>query len=66
MSGLLQQEAELIVLPAGTVIAGPAWHDEIYQKGGTDEWYAVAQETPWTSRSLLPRGPFTILREARS
>lgn len=62
MSGALEQEAELIVLPPGTVILGPSWHEECYQKGGgVDEWWAPAQEHPWTSRSLLPRGPFRVL-----
>lgn len=55
-------ETELLVLPLRTVIAGPSWHDEVYQKCGTDEWYAIAQQHPWTSRELVSRGPFSILR----
>lgn len=62
MSGLVEQEAELLVLPPGTVLLGPEWDEECYQKGGdTDEWWAPGQEVSWTSRSLLSRGPFTVL-----
>lgn len=62
MSAAIEQEAELIMLPPGTVIMGPEWHEECYQRGGgTDEWWAPAQSEPWTSRSLLARGPFRIL-----
>lgn len=61
MSALFE-EMELLALPNRTVIAGPDWHDEVYQKTDTDEWYAIAQEAPWTSRSLRARGPFTVLR----
>lgn len=59
---VLLEEVELIALPLRTVIAGPSLDDEVYQKCGTDDWFAVAQEHPWTSRSLVARGPFTILR----
>jgi hypothetical protein len=59
---VLIEEAELLMLPVRSVIAGPNWNDEVYQKTDTDEWFAIAQEIPWTSRSLRARGPFTILR----
>lgn len=59
---VLIAELELLALPPRTIVVGPEWHDEVYQKCGTDEWFAIAQEHPWTSRSLVARGPFTVLR----
>jgi hypothetical protein len=60
----LFDEIELLALPVGTVIAGPSWHDEIYKKFDTetDQWFTTGTEDPWTSRTLIARGPFTILR----
>lgn len=62
MSATLIDEVELLAMPVATVVAGPAWHDEVYKKTATDEWFSIASDVPWTSRSLVPRGPFSILR----
>lgn len=58
----LYDEMELLALPLRTVVAGPSWNDEVYQKTDTDEWFSIASDAPWTCRSLAACGPFAILR----
>lgn len=58
----LYEEIDLLALPPGTVIAGPDWHNEVYKKVDTDEWYGIGSDAPWTARALTPRGPFHILK----
>lgn len=59
--GTISIQEILDVLPNRTVIAGPEFHDEIYQKSGT-VWYGVGSNVPWDTASLAERGPFSVLR----
>lgn len=58
----LTDEVELIALPTATILVGPSWHDEVYKKCGTDDWFSIGSDVPWSARSLAPRGPFSVLR----
>jgi len=55
----------LNALPDRTVIAGPEWHDEVYQKSG-ETWYGIGSGMPWEAKDLGPRGPFNVLRRGGS
>lgn len=61
----LSEEEKLRSFPIRTVIAGPEWHDEIYQKSGEDDWYPIGSNVPWTTAGLATRGPFHVLRRGR-
>jgi len=52
---------QLEKLPAGTVIVGPDFNNEVYQTDG-EVWWATGQEVPWTSGVLIARGPFHVLK----
>lgn len=49
-------------LPIRTIVTGPEWNDEVYQKFDDDKWFGIAADIPWTSLDLAPRGPFRVLR----
>ena len=53
--------AELIMLPEESIIRGPDWHGEVYQKSGDVEYFGIASAMPWLASNLQPRGPFTII-----
>jgi hypothetical protein len=48
-------------LPAGTIITGPAFNDELYKFDGA-VWWTTGSESSWNSHQLEPRGPFKLLR----
>lgn len=61
----LSEEEKLRSLPLRTVVAGPEWNDEVYQRSDEDEWYAIGSNIAWTTAGLATRGPFHVLRRGR-
>ena len=59
--GMVSTAAELLMLPVGTVLAGPSRDAEVYQKTDDVTFYATGSETPWLASNLEPRGPHRIL-----
>jgi hypothetical protein len=53
---------DLAKLPAGSVVAGPSYHDELYKHMGADLWLGIGSDDPWNSHQLEPRGPFFLLK----
>lgn len=53
---------DLADMPVASIIVGPAWNDELYKKWDANTWFAIAQDIPWTDKSLEARGPFVVLR----
>jgi hypothetical protein len=54
---------ELERLPYRSIIVGPSWDDELYQKADATNWLTPGSSDPWDSFSLESRGPFVVLRE---
>lgn len=54
---------EIERLPCRSIIVGPSWDDELYQKADALNWLTPGSEEPWDSFNLEPRGPFVVLRE---
>lgn len=54
---------EIEKLPCRSIIVGPSWDDELYQKADAIHWLAPGSEDPWLSDQLESRGPFVVLRE---
>lgn len=54
---------QLNELPPRSIIVGPSWDDEVYQKVDNVDWFAPGNDVPWDSESLEHRGPFAVLRE---
>lgn len=57
---------KLTDLPIRSVIAGPEWHDEVFQKVDDNKWLSFGSDRPWSAKDLTPRGPFTVLRRGES
>lgn len=52
----------LLKLPAGSVIVGLSFHDELYKHMGADLWLGIGSADPWNAHQLAPRGPFFLLK----
>ena len=60
---LVSNVEELLMLPIETVLRGPDFNGEVYQKFDDVEFSSISGETSWLASSLAPRGPFTIIWE---
>lgn len=54
---------ELNQLPPRSIIVGPSWDDELYQKSDYIHWHTPGSTDDWDGEQLEHRGPFAVLRE---